>query len=529
MATYLKGIDVSYANGSIDWSKAKKEIDFAIIRSTFGSDYPSQTDNCFIMNANGCVKNNIPFATYHFAYFVDEKTAKDEADFAIKKANLYKDNIKFIALDIEEDSVAYANRMGKKPDWTKCAIAFMERIKAAGYKPVLYSNQSWLMNILDYNQIKKYKLWYAAPDVSSPKYNPSIWQYSWKGKVSGISSDVDMDYCYDVELFKGNKTTSQTAQKQTVSDKEKFMAQAKAYIGKNGDYVCNTKLKLGAVYDWCAFAVSSIMKDCGFIGKYINAIQGGAGDIPRYSDGKYGTWFAKGTKTPQVGDLIFFRYSGTVPTDKYFSSHVGIVESVSGNSINTLEGNVDGTSGNWAATSVFKRKTRYLNSSDVYAFYRPAWETTKTQPATQTGSSSGATTASSKKKSVDVYYQVYANGRWLPWVKNLNDYAGLEQYKIQGIKIKTTEGHVKYRVKLVNGNWLPWVIDDSDYAGLIGENIDCVQIQLQGLDDYKVKYRVSLFNTDDYLPWVYDCNDVDIDGYAGINGYCIDKLQISII
>ena len=23
-----------------------------------------------------------------------------------------------------------------------------------------------------------------------------MWQYSWKGKISGISGDVDLDYCY---------------------------------------------------------------------------------------------------------------------------------------------------------------------------------------------------------------------------------------------------------------------------------------------------------------------------------------------
>lgn len=527
MATYLKGIDVSWANGSIDWTKVKKEVDFAIIRSTFGSDYPSQIDNCFIMNANGCVKNNIPFATYHFAYFVDEKTAKDEADFAIKKANLYKDYVKFIALDIEEDSVAYADRMGKKPNWTKCAIAFMERVKSAGFTPVLYSNQSWLTNVLDYNQVKKYKLWYAAPDVSAPKYNPAIWQYSWKGKVSGITTDVDMDYCYDVELFKGKASSVQKAE--SVSDKEKFLKQAKTYIGKNGYYVCNTKLKLGAIYDWCAFAVSSIMRDCGFIRKYINAIQGGAGDIPRYSDGKYGTWFAKGTKTPQSGDLIFFRYAGVVPTDKYFSSHVGIVEVVNGNTLTTLEGNVEGQNGNWASTSSFKRKTRYLNNSDVYAFYRPSWKSTEAKPTTQTSNTSGTSSTVSADKNIDVFYQVYAKGRWLPWVKNLEDYAGLEQCKIQGIKIKASKGHVKYRVKLVSGKWLPWVTDDTDYAGIIGKNIDCVQIQLIDLDGYEVKYRVSLLNTKDYLPWVYDFNNVDINGYAGKSNNYIDKLQVQII
>lgn len=137
-----KGIDVSYANGSIDWTKAKTAIDFAIIRSSFGSDLPSQTDSFFHQNASGCQKNNIPFGIYHFAYFINEETAKQEADFAVRLAKEYT-GVRFIALDVEEDSERYANRLGQYPNWTVCCVAFMERVKAAGYKPVFYFPNVW--------------------------------------------------------------------------------------------------------------------------------------------------------------------------------------------------------------------------------------------------------------------------------------------------------------------------------------------------------------------------------------------------
>lgn len=544
MATILKkGIDVSYANGSIDWGKVKNSgVEFAILRSTFGSNLPSQIDSQFFQNAQGCVKNNIPFGTYHFAYFVNEQKAKEEAEFAIAKADEYKQYVKFIVLDVEEDSERYANSMGYKPDWTACSIAFMERIKSAGYTPVLYSNYSWLKDKFDYSRLKKYKLWYAAPDVSKPAYDCAMWQYSWKGKVNGISGDVDMNYLYDAGLFKATNTTATTSTSKpatstktttTVDDKAKFLNTARSYIGKNGNYVCNTKLKLGAVYDWCAFSVSAIMKDCNFIGKYIKAVEGGAGDIPRYSDGKYGTWFAKNQKTPQAGDLIFFRYAGITPTDKYFSSHVGIVEAVSGNTLTTLEGNVDGNNSNWAATSTFKRKTRYLSSADVYAFYRPNWSTEKY--ATSTSTSSTTTQASSKQTTtnasnqIDVLYQVYAGGKWLPWVKNTEDYAGIENKSIQGVRVKLSQGSVMYRARLTNGKWLPWVYDANDYAGLYGKNIDCVQMMLCDLDNYKIQYRVSTTSSASYLPWVANYNEFDDDGYAGVKGKSIDKLQIKIV
>lgn len=551
MANVLKGIDVSYANRHIDWNKAKKEIDFAIIRSTFGSDLPSQTDRFFNSNVDGCIKNKVPFGLYHFAYFVDEKTAKDEADFVIKKANDYMDYVKFIALDVEEDSVRYAinmvkgNAISQMPDWTKCAVAFLERVKQAGYTPVLYTNQAWIENIYNYEKLKGYKLWYAAPGVGKPKYDPAIWQYSWVGKVSGIVGDVDMDYLYDESLINKKTTTSSaspvssniTANKKSgLSDRDTFIEQAKKYIGVDGDYVCNQKLNLCMIVDWCAYSISAIMQDCGFIGKYQGGIYGFASDAAREDNGKYGEWFKKGEKSPLPGDYIMFKYASfTNPLDKYSASHVGIVESVNGDILTTLEGNVDGSNYNWAATSSFKRKTRYLSSADVYSFYRPYWQNnTSSGGASNSDGEPVTSNPSSTNTSLDVVYQVYTDGRWLPWVTNLADFAGLENKSIQGVRISVSGQKVKYRVKLVNGDWLPWITDyntynENGYAGIKGRNIDCIQIYLPDTQRYKVSYRVSTTNSTNYLDWVQDYNNNNSNGYAGIKGASIDKLQIQII
>lgn len=205
----MRGIDVSYANGPIDWAKVKKSglVDFAIIRSTFGSDLPSQIDSYFFQNASGCVKNNIPFGTYHFAYFINRDKAIEEAKFAIRKANEYKNYIRFIALDIEEDSERYASRVGANPNWTECAVVFCETVKAAGYTPVIYTNQSWMVNKFDWSKLAKYPLWYAAPYASAPKYKCSIWQDTWNGNIPGIIGNVDTDVCYDDSLFQIKKPT----------------------------------------------------------------------------------------------------------------------------------------------------------------------------------------------------------------------------------------------------------------------------------------------------------------------------------
>lgn len=181
-----------------------------------------------------------------------------------------------------------------------------------------------------------------------------------------------------------------------MTDKEKFLDKAWTYLSHNGDYVCNKKLHLGYITHWCAYAVSAIMQDCGFIGTYIKEVEGGAGSIPRGSDGKYGKWFKKSVNMPpQRGDLFFLRYDDYPEHDKYFCDHVGIVEEVNGNIITTLEGNVDATNSNkWAETSVFKRKYRKLYdkyNDVVYAFYRPNWQ------------AETKTTSTATKKEVEIY------------------------------------------------------------------------------------------------------------------------------
>lgn len=296
-----------------------------------------------------------------------------------------------------------------------------------------------------------------------------------------------------------------------MTDKEKFLKVAAEYVGCNGQYVCCQKLKHSFVCDWCAFLVSAVMNDCGFIGKYMKSIEGGAGSIPRYSDGKCGTWFRKGTKSPQPGDLFFLRYADYTYQDMYFCDHVGIVIGVSDTMITTIEGNVDGITGNWAATSTCKRKKRDINS--IYAFYRPRWSGESKPDINPT-----------------IEYQANALTMWQPYVKNLTDYAGIRGRAIYAIRCKRSDvGDIRYRVHVIGIGWLPWVKNDEDYAGRIYKDIpiDGVQAHLDSAR-YVVKYRVSAKDCG-YYEWITDYSNDPETGYAGEYGKPIDRLQMYIV
>lgn len=130
------------------------------------------------------------------------------------------------------------------------------------------------------------------------------------------------------------------------------------------------------------------------------------------------------------------------------------------------------------------------------------------------------------KKSVkpDVLYRVFivesasngkSKGRWLPWVKNRNDYAGIYKNGIKAIECKLSDGSIKYRVSTVGFDYYAWVKDTTDYAGDKSRNIDRLQI-----NNSKVKYRVHTISGR-WLPWVIGMSD-----YAGIIGQAIDAVEM---
>lgn len=61
----IQGIDVSYAQGNIDWAKVKASgVAFAMIRACYGWDDDSQIDRYFRANVQGCEAVGMPYGLY---------------------------------------------------------------------------------------------------------------------------------------------------------------------------------------------------------------------------------------------------------------------------------------------------------------------------------------------------------------------------------------------------------------------------------------------------------------------------------
>lgn len=77
-AAKTKIADVSQYQGSINWSKASKQLKFAIIRVQHGDtgDADFRIDTQKDINANGAYKYNVPFGQYGYAEFSSVADAK---------------------------------------------------------------------------------------------------------------------------------------------------------------------------------------------------------------------------------------------------------------------------------------------------------------------------------------------------------------------------------------------------------------------------------------------------------------------
>ncbi|MCJ2172036.1 SLAP domain-containing protein [Lactobacillus kefiranofaciens subsp. kefirgranum] len=194
VAARALGVDVaSYQSADLS-SHAHAGAQFAIVKVSEGTSYSNPKASSQILTA---LSNNMMPMAYHFATFSSNSSAAvAEANYAIKAAQAFGlPEGSYIACDYETGQGN--NIYGGKTPTANAIIAFMDQIKAAGYKPLLYASSSVLQHQIDANSVvAKYpnSLWVASYAISGRIDNPnfnyfpsmngvSIWQFTdnWRG------------------------------------------------------------------------------------------------------------------------------------------------------------------------------------------------------------------------------------------------------------------------------------------------------------------------------------------------------------
>lgn len=91
--------DVSEWQGNINWSLAKDDLNMAIIRAQYGTNYK---DKYLDRNQSEAIKHDVPFGTYAYARYINAADAKTEARALYNRTS---DKAKFYVIDVEEFTV----------------------------------------------------------------------------------------------------------------------------------------------------------------------------------------------------------------------------------------------------------------------------------------------------------------------------------------------------------------------------------------------------------------------------------------
>ena len=192
------GIDVSKHNGNIDWNAVKNSgVSYVIIRCGYRgySTGVLVEDPKFRTNIKGAKAAGLKVGAYFYSQAVNEVEAVEEASMAIDLVKGYGLNYPLF-LDVEA-SGGRADGISRETRTAVCK-AFCQTVQNSGISAGVYANKNWFTEKINTASLTSYKLWLAqyasAPTYTATRYD--LWQYSSTGKVSGISTKVDMNISY---------------------------------------------------------------------------------------------------------------------------------------------------------------------------------------------------------------------------------------------------------------------------------------------------------------------------------------------
>ena len=205
-----QGIDVSYHNGTLDWSTIKAAgVDFAILRAAYrgyGTEGTLVRDAKFAEYMQGAMSQGIPVGAYIYSQAITTAEAVQEANYILNIVRGYSLDLP-IVFDYEFAGVktgrldsAWSSGKLNKSKMTDIALAFCDTIKNAGYDAMVYANKTFLSKNLDHEVIENagYDVW-LAHYTTNTNYTGDykIWQYTSSGKISGIEGKrFDCNFMY---------------------------------------------------------------------------------------------------------------------------------------------------------------------------------------------------------------------------------------------------------------------------------------------------------------------------------------------
>lgn len=197
--TVLRGVDASRWNGDVDWAAAAADgIDFAILR--VGGRYQQSgelyDDSRFEEYYAAAREAGLKVGVYFYSQAISTDEALEEADYVLGKlAGKTIDAPVVFDWETAETSSA-RTRSTPVSVVCDCAVAYCERVREAGYTPMVYMNSYDGYLRYDVSRLTDYAFWYAGQYGGAyPKfaYDFVMWQYDDEAELDGFHGGTDID------------------------------------------------------------------------------------------------------------------------------------------------------------------------------------------------------------------------------------------------------------------------------------------------------------------------------------------------
>ena len=188
--TTTSGVDVSYHNGTINWTSVKNAgYEFAFIRISDGTGFH---DPMFSTNWAGAQQAGLVRGIYQF--FRPSEDVAAQADLVIAALGTPAPGDLPPVIDVEATG-------NLSPSGVAASVrAWVDRVKAGtGVDPIVYTGKFfWRDQVGGPTSFAGNPLWIAqyttlCPDLPAPWDTWAFWQFTDAGSVPGISGGIDVD------------------------------------------------------------------------------------------------------------------------------------------------------------------------------------------------------------------------------------------------------------------------------------------------------------------------------------------------
>lgn len=199
--SYL-GADLSKYNGEVSFSSMKAAgVDYVMIRvgSRGYSTGKLTQDEKFEQYMKEAAEAGLQIGVYFASQAITQEEAVQEADYVLQCIAPYQAKITYpVAFDMEfaANDEARIDGLGKE-ERTTITMALLDRIKNAGYTPMIYGDKEWLIKEIDMSSLQQYGVWLSQEeDTPDYPYQFSMWQYTTDGVLNGVSGDVGLNLSF---------------------------------------------------------------------------------------------------------------------------------------------------------------------------------------------------------------------------------------------------------------------------------------------------------------------------------------------